>query len=333
MDEGTIVRWLKSEGERVAKDELLFELETDKALVEVPAPAEGVLIRILTRDGPARVESIVGWIGEPGETAGDDTVPPQRARERVIATPAARRRAQELGIDIAAVKGTGPGGRISEQDVAGAAPAPFRPAGRKTLADQVTAAWQSVPHIYIARELDVAALRAAHETQQDLSVTDLLLFVLSRVLPGFPEIAPTTDLAVAVGTDRGVVTPIIRNAGVLDVNGISGARRALMSAAREHRIRLEDIQGGSFTLTNLGMEDVDFFSPIINAPQTAILAVGAMREKPVVSGGGISIGWRMWATLALDHRVADGVYGARFLAELGRAIDRLPEQCTRRENG
>ncbi len=357
MEEATIVRWLKSEGEEVTKDEVLFEMETDKALLEVPAPVDGVLVRILIPEGTTPVESVVAWIREPGEPIENETfeaavkpagdtaseiprgsderviLTPPLAAGRTMATPAARRRAGEMGIELSAINGTGPGGRITEQDVEHASQASkaekstTKDQSRRTLAQHVTAAWQTIPHIHIAREIDGSGIATTRATRPQLSVTDLLLFALSRVLPRYELLAPTTDIAFAVNTSRGVVAPVIRNTPQLDMDAISKRRRDLALAVREQRIGIEDLQGGSFTLTNLGMEGVDFFAPIINAPQSAILATGALRRKPVFVEDAITVGWRMWANLALDHRVADGAYAAHFLVDLERCLATLPNEC------
>jgi pyruvate dehydrogenase E2 component (dihydrolipoamide acetyltransferase) len=327
METGEIVKWLKVEGDAVRKDELLFELETDKAIVEVPSPADGVLLRVLISAGPAKVEQVVGWIGKQGE-------PVQTNSTRVMATPAARRRASELGVELSAVTGTGPGGRITQEDVE-KLPTRSGPAEqhRSTLIRHLTAAWQ-VPHIHISRELDAGGLIATRRDRPGLSVTDLLLYALSRLLPEFGQLtqfwrgeklepAAQIHLAFAVDTPRGVVTPVIRNIGELSLEDIGNHRRRLSEAAREHRLRPDEIEGGVFTLTNLGMHEVDFFAPVINAPQTAILATGRVKQQPVVIDNAVGVGWRMWANLALDHRVADGAYAARFLAQLQDRLNRL----------
>jgi pyruvate dehydrogenase E2 component (dihydrolipoamide acetyltransferase) len=354
MEEGSILRWLINEGESVTRDSLLFELETDKAILEVPAPAEGVLLKIMTGTGPVRVEEVVGWIGAPGESIKPATaarsaeapsellrapepVPPVLPRGTSPSTPAARRRAAELGLELAGIAGSGPGGRITQEDVERAAAgrtACIEPAIpslrlRGELARAVTVAWQTVPHIHISRRLEADGIARTREQlrSRHISLTDLLLFVLSRLLPSFPELTQTWDgdrlapasamhIAFAVDTENGVVAPVIQDAASLTLDQIGVRRQELAGAARAHRVRLADLTGGVFTLTNLGMEGVDFFAPIINSPQTSILATGRMIQEPIVRDGSVGVGWRMWANLALDHRVTDGAVGARFLAKL-----------------
>lgn len=343
MEEGVIVKWLLSEGDAVTKETVLFELETDKALVEVPAPADGVLLKIITPQGTVAVETIVGWVGALGETVDQPaTVPPIEARQRTAApsTPAARRRAAELGIDIAGVTGSGPNGRITQEDVeqAAATKIPIQPAndrGRGELARGLSHAWQTVPHIHISRRMDAGALSAAGRNA-GVSITDLLLFALSRLLPSFPELTctwrdeklePASGLHIAFAVDTGgsVAAPVIRDIAALSLDQISAKRRELTEAARQKRLKLADLQDGVFTLTNLGMSGADFFAPIVAWPQTAILAVGRITQEPVVSEGSITIGWRMWANIALDHRAADGALGARFLAKLQDNFSQPPK--------
>jgi pyruvate dehydrogenase E2 component (dihydrolipoamide acetyltransferase) len=361
MEEGLILKWFKAEGDRIAQDEVLFEMETDKAIVEVVAPVEGLLLKILVAEGPVKVESIVGWIGQPGERIEDipdaqpQVVKPAEvllevpeskpAPSRIVASPAARRRAMELGIALEGVQSATPGGRIAQEDVERAftiqaAETKTSPglASRRVLIEKLTATWQSVPHIHIARHLDVSGFIDAKKmlAVAGISMTDLILWVLARTLPLFPELsmvwqknqivaATNINLAFAVDTNRGVVAPVISSANALGLEELSRRRRELMEATEARRIGPGDLQGGVFTLTNLGMQGVDFFIPVINAPQTSILATGKMGQVPVVSGGAITIGWRMWVNLAVDHRVADGMAAARFLEQLQVEVAKLPE--------
>lgn len=369
MEEGMIARWLKAEGQLVAQGDPLFELETDKAVAEVESPVNGTLLRIIIPEGSVRVEQIVAWVGEPGEPMDETSTAPvsgkieegtestsklpashPSARVARLPTPAARRRARELGIVLTKITGTGPEGRITEGDVeklhqmqigeasTRTSPKQFR---RGVLIRKLTASWQSIPHIHIARHMDAGGLISARPVAKsrfspDVSVTDLILFVLSRVLPKFPPlmtvwkgeeliIQTSLNLALVVDTAAGVVAPVIHNICDLDIGQICSSRQELVDAARLHRLRVEQMEDGSFTLTNLGMHDVDYFAPIINSPQSAILAVGRISEEPVVVGGKVVAGWRMWANLALDHRVADGMLAARFLSELQASFDGLSQ--------
>jgi pyruvate dehydrogenase E2 component (dihydrolipoamide acetyltransferase) len=336
MEEGKLLSWLKSEGERVAKDDLIFELETDKAIVEVPAPADGILLKILRASGAVRPDAVVGWIGEAGERIA--------AEERVRSTPAARRRAAELGVDLAAVVGTGPGGRITEGDVEKAKPADA--VGRpKALVERLSNAWRTAPHIYLARKIDAGPLELARHG--GASVTDLLLFALARLLRRYPALcsvwsgeslltASGMHLAFAVDTERGVIAPVIHNVDRISIMELSTERKKLAESARAGRLSPEQIAGGVFTLTNLGMTGVDFFAPIINHPQTAILAAGRIVQEPVVEDGVIRIGTRAWLNLAVDHRAADGALAGRFLEEfelnLGELLTRQEANCNAHES-
>jgi pyruvate dehydrogenase E2 component (dihydrolipoamide acetyltransferase) len=222
-----------------------------------------------------------------------------------------------------------------QEDVERAAAAASEPGvgarvpSRGELARGLSLAWQTIPHIHISRRLecDGIAETADRLRAPGISVTDLLLFAVSRLLPSFPELTQTwqgdrleaasaTHVAFAVNTPGGVVAPVIRDASILTIEQISEQRRELSGAARAHRLKLSQLDGGVFTLTNLGMEGVDFFAPIVNWPQTAILATGRMTQEPIVRDGSVTIGWRMWANLAVDHRAADGASGAKFLAGL-----------------
>lgn len=353
------MRWLLGEGETVSTHSVLFELETDKAIIEVPSPADGVLLKILSPFGPAKVEAVVGWIGAPGERLdykatkerldGGDCRQPvahggrPEARISTPSTPAARRRAGELGVELSTLTGSGPNGRITQEDVERAAvtkAGPQRPdeRGRGELMRNLTHAWQTVPHIHISRQLDGDALAALSNRIRGLhiSVTDLLLFALSRLLPAFPELTRTWQderlepasgihIAFAVDTGNSVVAPVIRNISSLRAEQISQRRRELTDMAREQRMKLADLQDGVFTLSNLGMSGADFFAPIVAWPQTAMLAVGRLAQEPVARNGSIEVGWRMWANIALDHRAVDGVLGARFLAALQDSLNQLPK--------
>jgi pyruvate dehydrogenase E2 component (dihydrolipoamide acetyltransferase) len=351
MEEGKIVRWLKAEGEVVAKEDLLFEMETDKIVLEVPSPPTGVLLRILISEGIARVHEVVAWTGNPGEeldethgsspktTVAPPQVDPETAGspQRIIASPAARRRGKELGVDLASINGTGQGGRITEQDVEHVAQADSSPASRRAFARELSLAWREAPHIHIGRELDAAGLAAVREKFRPFSYTDLLLYAVARVLPSFPQLTQVwngerlqkgtgIDVCLAVETPKGVVAPVIRSADKLSFHDLRSRQRQVTEAARAGRLKLGELQG-VFTLTNLGMYGTDFFTPILNHPQTAILATGRVMQQPVITSGSVGVGWRIWVNLAVDHRVTDGAYAARFLEEFQQELNRLPTEA------
>jgi len=371
MEGGTLLHWLKEEGASVTKDEVLFELETDKAVTEVPSPAAGILKTILIREGKVQVGALVGFVGDlsdsipesaarpgmPGSEAVTPAVsapPPSNqiaAAPRLLrATPAARRRAKELGVEIALARATGPEGRITQEDVERAATELLAKKQTQTsagdlrpiIAERVSQAWRTVPHIHIGGELRAEGLRAALENARnnlssDVSVTDLLLYSIASLLPKFPSLNTVwqagkpvpqaqVHLAFAVQTERGVVAPVLRDIGRRTLREISDERMRLRDAALSRQLRPADLEGGTFTLTNLGMFPVDFFVPIISYPQSAILATGRIRDRVEIHNGAPQNVPAMWANIAVDHRVADGVTAAEFLGELQKVFDSIEER-------
>lgn len=351
MERGTIVQWLKKAGDPVAKDEALLEIETDKAVVEIAAPEAGTLLRIDVVQGEVSVDQVVGWVGSPGESIPDSgNAEPGRPAEPavpapethpapgihhlpstgvVLATPAARRRARELGIDLKGLTGSGPNHRITEEDVESAAGS--RPnqesSPRKALVEHLSEAWRTVPHIHIVRSMDmdhVAEVKglAPGTPGESATYTDIILFTVAAALHRFPALLPVSrregdsgiSLAFAVDVEQGVVAPVIRNVKDQSLRELARNRRELASLARSRKLRPEHLEAGDFTITNLGMYGVDFFAPIINTPQVAILALGQIGKQPVVEQDKVSVGWRMWATLTADHRYVDGALAARFLS-------------------
>ena len=364
MEEATIVKWLKQEGERVEKDELLFEVETDKTVVEVPSPTRGLVKKILVRAGAVAVGTTVAWIGETADhipnvaeskaskslegTVSARTTLPSRSEElsSARATPAARRRARELGVKVESLVGTGPEGRVTQEDVERTASIPgVRPISpvedhRRLIGERTSNAWRTVPHIHIGGDLVATGIRVALERERKvlgptLSITDLLLFMTASLLGEFeplnavwrdgqPEPQTHIHLAFVVETDFGVMAPVIHDANELALAELSAKRRDLTERALTRRLRLAELLDGTFTVTNLGMYPVDFFVPVINHPQSAILATGRVRQAAAVRGNRVRPEWHMWANLAVDHRVADGAKAAQFLRKLEEAIEALP---------
>jgi pyruvate dehydrogenase E2 component (dihydrolipoamide acetyltransferase) len=362
MDSARLVRWLKQEGEPVEKDESLLELETDKAVVDVPSPGRGLIRKILVREGPVAVGHTVAFIGDASDQVpdslekvgipstrihlADGTAPLGQSAEtmNVRATPAARRRARELGLDLATLVGTGPEGRITQEDVerlasvAVVAPSPI-PDYRRLIGERTSNTWRTVPHVHIGGDLVAEGVILALEKGRTivgstLSITDLLLYTTASLLG---EIKPLNSiwcgddlrpqsqvhLAFAVQTDFGVMTPIIHDANQLSLSELSARRKELTERALRRRLEPYELTGGTFTVTNLGMYPVDFFAPLINHPQAAILATGRVRQVPAVQGAEVIPEWKMWANLAVDHRVADGATAAQFLQKFEQAIEAL----------
>ncbi len=388
MESGTIVRWLKSEGEPVSKGEPLYELDTDKVTQEVEADAAGVLLKILVAEGEVPVGRPVAVIGEegesvpeaeaasepaaepepvaaqagtgtpeaPGEETPQDVPVPQPSepkggdgtgeRSRIKASPLARRIARERGTDLASLTGTGPEGRIVAEDVEratlGGQPAPSAapvPGAavervelsslRRTVARRMAEAW-TAPAFQIvvsadmtrARELR-AALLERHPDERP-TVTDVLTKVSALALMRHRdvnalyagdaiELQPSANVGIAVATDRGLLVPVIRGCEHLTVPQIASARAGLVSRARDGKLQAADLEGGTFTISNLGMYGVEQFVAVLNPPQAAILAVGAIEDRAAARDGGIVVRPTMTMTLTCDHRTIDGATAADFL--------------------
>lgn len=268
---------------------------------------------------------------------------------RRFCSPAARRIARERGVDISSVTGSGPGGRVVAADVRSAAAAgpavspptaPARAAAR-TFRDLVVASvshsWQTVPHIHIAGDLDAEGLAAAKSAAPPgTTVTDLLVAAVAAALVDVPElngavdaehrptVSPRVHLAIAVAGPEGVAAPVIRDAAELTLAQISAERSRLVEAARNGALDKRDLGGATCTLSNLGSYPVDFFAPVITAPQIALIATGRMLERPVAIDGMLGVRHRIWTNAAIDHRGADGEAGGRFLAALEQRLSELP---------
>ena len=381
MEAGTIVKWLKSEGERVEKGEPLFEVDTDKATQEVEAEASGVLLKIAVAEGEVPVGQTIAVIGEEGESvpvespeAPADTPEPDVSSERttsgttyretsspqaengggrVKASPLARRMARERGISLEGLRGTGPEGRIIAEDVerGEARPEVARPAAavvtevervpltkiRTTIARRLTEAWE-VPVFQLTVSADMtdanALLERARELNPDLriTVTDLLTkfsaIALARhrgVNVQFTEEAllrfPAANIGLAVAAPSGLVVPVIRDAQRLSLAETAAQRTDLVDRARAGSLRQQDLEDGTFTISNLGMFGVDQFIAVLNPPQAAILAVGATHDTPVVRDGQVVARPMMTMTLTVDHRAVDGAEAADFLRTLKTFVE------------
>lgn len=371
QDTGTVLRWLRGEGERVARGEPLLEIETDKATVEVESPADGRLAGVRAAAGDevpvGQVVAVVVADGEPlPEPAPPIPQPAQLpAQGRRLASPKARRMAAELGIEISALQGTGPGGAVLAADVqaAGAAPpvggppaeavtppapaplaaappVPTVPTGSvwRIMAERTTESWQGVPHFFLHRQVDAGRLlswraaAAARPGGERTSHTDLLIRVVSEALTRHPRINATwrdgvveleaeIGIGIAVATDDGLVVPVLRGAGALGLAGITARRIEMVERARSARLTPDDLTGGTFTISNLGMYGVDSFDAILNAPQAAILAVGRIADRVVPVNGVPAVRPTLELSLSCDHRVIDGARGAEFLETLAALIE------------
>jgi pyruvate dehydrogenase E2 component (dihydrolipoamide acetyltransferase) len=386
MESGTIVRWLKSEGEPVQKGEPLFELDTDKVTQDVEAEATGVLLKIAVAEGEVPVGQTVAFIGEEGEDVPEVAAPPESGarhqtpvdREvedesrvpgtapppatvasgngRIKASPLARRMARERGIELSGIRGTGPDGRIVAEDIerpeAGgqaapaAAPAPV-PAGevervplsnvRKTIARRLTEAWQ-IPVFQLQASADMTRVNALVATLRErdpdvrITVTDILTKVCAQALMRHREVNaeftedaillhPSANVGLAVAAPQGLVVPVIRSAELLSLTEIAGVRADLVGRARDAKLRAEDLEGGTFTISNLGMYAVESFTAVLNPPQAAIVAVGATEERVVPVGGETAIRPLVTLTCTFDHRAVDGAPAAAFLQTLKESLE------------
>jgi pyruvate dehydrogenase E2 component (dihydrolipoamide acetyltransferase) len=381
MESGTIVRWLKAEGEPVEKGEPLFELDTDKVTQEVEAEASGVLLRIEVAEGEVPVGETVAFIGAEGEEAPASAEKPAEApaREperqegraaaaevaerheqpaaasngRIKASPLARRMARERGIELSGIHGTGPDGRIVAEDVERAEAAAVTPAAvpvpagevervpltniRKTIARRLTEAWQ-IPVFQLQTSADMTRVDAlvARLRERDpdvrVTVTDVLTKVCARALvlhrevnAEFTEDAillhPSANVGLAVAAPQGLVVPVIRSAERLALTEIAGVRAELVGRARENKLRAEDLEGGTFTISNLGMYAVERFTAVLNPPQAAIVAVGATEERVVPADGGTAVRPLLTLTGTFDHRAVDGAPAAAFLQTLKESLE------------
>jgi len=377
QDSGKLVSWLKQEGESVRKGEMLVEVETDKAVVEVEAAADGILAGISAKPGDVvQVGHTIAWLVQPGESLPAATSPAAAALPQATASPTAvvptvsaparsgarispkaRRLAQEKGVDISRLIGSGPGGEILADDILAAArgsdpgdraaqPLESRREGGLTptigrlMAQRTTQSWTTVPHFFVTREVDAGALNEARERLLPaiershgvkVTHTDLLVSIAAHTLGKHPRLNATwadggivlqhdVNIALAIGVENAVVTAVIPHADRAAVGDIAARRRELAERAQAGRLQPADIAGATFTISNLGMFEVDAFTAIIVPPQAAILAVGAITERVVPVNGQPAVRPMMSMTLSCDHRVVDGVRAAEFMRDLANAI-------------
>jgi len=393
MAEGKVIRWLKGVGDPIAKGDILAEIETDKATVEVEAQVGGVIRRLLVPEGTSvPVGTAIAIIGGADEILEEESV---AAVERAAAGPAstraavpqsheasaalhggdiegrlplgvrispiARQLAEDGGVDLIQVEGSGPGGRIIKRDIesvlsrstAVAASQAIRPPSaepsrsvhvpltklRAAIGRRMTAAKQQIPHIYLTVDLDAGPLVRMREDLngfvqegQRISVNDFVVKAAALALREAPNLNASLDgdsllrhaqvnVGVAVSVPEGLLTVVVREADHKTLVQISDEVRKMSGRAREGKVRPQDIEGSTFTVSNLGMFDVDHFVAIINPPEAAILAVGTVREVPVVDQGLLRAGRRLKVTLSVDHRVADGAEAGRWLQSFRRYLE------------
>ena len=407
MSVGTVVKWYKSVGETVANGDILAEIETDKATMELENFDDGVLLKLLASEGDeVEIGKPLAVIGEDGEDVSgfevtaqepaqqlstqvtkeptDDSVPsdqetvevapPEVTTERahtgrIFASPLAKKIARERNIDLSVIQGSGPNGRIIKKDVVSLSePSPPKPSSteittakthtsespvgrsvavskmRSVIARRLLESKTTIPHFYLQKEINSEpiglARKAINETlAQDssalskVSINDLILLACAKTILRVPEINSSwseseityhgnVHLAFGVAVDDGLVTPVIRNAETLDLRSISESAKSLITKSRSKKLTPDEMSGSTFTVTNLGMFGIDFFSGIINPPNAAILSVGASIAKPIVDNNGtVRPGETMTLGLSCDHRLVDGAIGAQFLASLGSLLE------------
>jgi pyruvate dehydrogenase E2 component (dihydrolipoamide acetyltransferase) len=392
QETGKLVSWMKKEGEPVKKGEMLLEVETDKAVVEVEAQGDGVLGGVTAKVGDVvPVGQTIAWLLKPGEAVPAPTGATQTGRTGAAAgtaavaaaapaaaepassagariSPKARKLAREHGVDIATIKGSGPGGEILADDIvkaaAGAAPggppAQARPASPapqaappssgpadsvtsigRIMAERTTQSWTTVPHFFVARDVDASALNRARqalipaiEKSHGVKVThtDLMVAAVARALRKHPRMNGSwsngsitlnkdVNVALAMAVENAVVTAVIPNADAATVGDIARRRKELAERARGGKLQPADITGATFTISNLGMFSVDAFTAIIVPPQAGILAVGAIADRVVAVDGMIGVRPMVTLTLSSDHRLVDGARAAAFLNDVVIALN------------
>ncbi|NHN85507.1 pyruvate dehydrogenase complex dihydrolipoamide acetyltransferase [Acetobacter musti] len=401
MTEGKLLRWLKKEGDTISAGQVIAEIETDKATMEVEAVDEGILGKIFVPEGTegVAVNTPIAVLIEEGEAVPDQAATPkattpQKPAEaapaapkaaaapssqkaapvpaaqsagtptgRIIASPLAKRIAKEASIDLTDLKGSGPNGRIVKRDVEAAKTrGPAKPVTatatttvpaeaeivpmssmRKVIARRLTEAKTTIPHFYVSVDVQLDALlslrhqlNTASPAEGDdafkLSVNDMLIkaaAITLRRVPGLnvsyaPDAVvhyPSVDISIAVSIPDGLITPIIRNVDKKSLREISNEMKDLVARARVGKLKPEEFQGGSFSISNLGMYGISAFSAIINPPQAGILAVAAGEKRPVVKGDSLAIGTVMTATISVDHRVIDGALAAQWMSVFRSVVE------------
>jgi len=396
MAEGLLVRWVKQVGENINKGDVLAEIETDKATVEVESSASGVVLQHIADQGTmVPVNAPIAVVGAAGEKVdapakvesgklevkADEKPAPQSAPTPatttqavspaasgpVKASPLARKVAKDNGVNLASVQGTGPGGRVVRKDVeaalsSGPQTTDRRPSSivsspsstvvvstedkvipttklRQAIGRRLVESKQTIPHFYVTHEYKMEAvmemrkqINAYLPDNEKVSVNDFIIKAAALTLRQFPNLNATlkgneiiqfghVNVSVAVTVPGGLMTVVVKDADVKSLRQISGEIKAMARRARDGKVKPEDVDGSTFSTSNLGMYDVEEFIAIVNPPEAAILAIGSAKETPVVVNGEIKIGSRMKATISVDHRVSDGAEAAQFMQKLAEFLE------------
>lgn len=388
QETGKLISWLKKEGDSISKGEPLLEIETDKAVMEIESPGNGILAGVKAKPGDdVPVGQTIAWIVAAGETPPVEKAAATSGRKSsaVISTPVAsaspnsvaaselstspkaapvassqpsnqparispkaRRLATERGVDLAGVRGSGPGGEILASDILAAAEtksvsptsAELASPIARLMAERTTQAWTTVPHFFLVREVDAGALNEARQkfmpelersSGVKLTLSDLLVALVARVLRKHPRVNASwasggvhenadINIGLAMAVEDGIAAPVLHKADRAKLGEIAAQRRELTERARANKLRPADLAGGTFTISNLGMFGVDAFTAIIIQPQAAILAVGAITDRVVPVDGQPGIRPMMTLTLSSDHRLVDGARAAEFMRDVVEAL-------------
>jgi pyruvate dehydrogenase E2 component (dihydrolipoamide acetyltransferase) len=411
MTVGTVVKWYKSVGEKVGNGDILAEIETDKATMELENFDDGTLLQLLAQEGDeVEIGKPLAIIGEEGDEIPDLVLTPQEIKsedesdsvqdeapelgkteppvsntlqstldkdssltrtdssDRILASPLAKKMAREQGIDLSQIKGSGPRGRITKKDLSvdvntgnlkevlplGVPSSPQRTSAlhaksvpvskmRSVIAKRLLESKNTIPHFYLQKEVHSEPLRKARASinrrlehlsiPSKVSINDIIMYACARAIPFVPEINTSwseeeiifhgdINLAFGVAIEDGLVTPVIMKADHLSLLDLSNEAKSLIEKSRNRKLTPTEMSGSTFTITNLGMYDIDFFSGIINPPNAAILAVGSSMAKPVIApDGSVQAGETMTLGLSCDHRLIDGAIGARFLQVLAEILE------------
>ncbi len=367
LTEGEVVKWHVQEGQSVKENEPLCNVLTDKAEVEIPSPKTGKIAKLMAKPGEkVQVHAPLVIFELDGNASGgvqshsvaasastavktSVAVADKPAEAAVSATPAVRKLAKDLGVDIAAVKGTGPGGRVTEVDVRGfsgqaSKPAPAAAASadikipftgiRRKIADKMSESWKKIPHVAHMEEADLTALvqlredmkKEAEQRTIKLTYLPFIIKALVKTFPEFPMFNATLNetegviiekrsynIGIAVSADQGLVVPVVKGAGNMDVWGLAAEIERLAEKARSNRLDISEMQGGTFTITNIGPLGGLFATPIINFPEVAILGVMKIQDRPMVREGKVEIRKMGNFILSFDHRITDGAQAAMFM--------------------
>jgi pyruvate dehydrogenase E2 component (dihydrolipoamide acetyltransferase) len=402
QETGTLIQWLKSAGDSVVKGEPLMEIETDKATVEIEAPASGTLSNITAQAGDViPVGHRIALILAPGESDSTPAFQPKPAPAsapkadskpvstsatpvalrlaeehnlditkvksnggqirkedvlaylgsqnssstltHVLASPKARRLAQERGVDLKSISGSGPDGAVLANDVLTLQVA--QPASEnltvsrmwRVMADRLTQAWTTIPHFYLLREVNASRLitwreKAQKNSAEKITYTDLLVKLAAAALKQYPRLNASwlndnivlnqdINIGIAVAVDDGLLVPVIHHADAMNLSQLASSRSGIVNRAKSNKLSLDDLSGGTFTISNLGMYGVDAFNAIVNPPQAAILAISRIADRVVPVNGQPAVQPMMTLSLSCDHRVVDGARGAEFLQALADLIE------------